>query len=61
MDKLYHFRDCYFETHNVEEAEKKESDVAQELDKTLKTILEKEGQCCVAANFFCLLLKTANE
>lgn len=50
MDELYNFRDCYFETHNVEEAEKKESDVAQEVEKTLKILEEKEGWCCVAAN-----------
>lgn len=48
VDELYHFRDCYFETHDVEEAGKKESDVAQELEKTLKTLEEKEGRCCVA-------------
>lgn len=55
MDELYNFRDCYFETHNVEEAEKKESDVAQELEKTLKMLEEKEGRCCVAANIFFFL------
>lgn len=50
MDELYNFRDCYFETHNVEEAEKKESDVAQEVEKTLKKLEEKEGWCRIASN-----------
>lgn len=44
VDELYNFRDCYFETHSVEEAGKKESDVAQELEKTLKMLEEKEDQ-----------------
>lgn len=51
VDELYHFRDCYFETHDVEEAGKKEGNVAQELEKTLKTLEEKEGRCCFAAHF----------
>lgn len=44
MDELYNFRDCYFETHSVEEAGRKENDVAQELEKTLKMLEEKEGR-----------------
>ena len=43
MDELYNFRDCYFETHSVEEAGRKQSDVAQEIEKTLKKLEEKEG------------------
>ncbi|XP_067379666.1 tetratricopeptide repeat protein 5 isoform X2 [Channa argus] len=42
VDELYNFRDCYFETHNVEEAGRKQSDVAQQLEKTLKRLEEKE-------------------
>ncbi|XP_040886647.1 tetratricopeptide repeat protein 5 [Toxotes jaculatrix] len=43
VDELYNFRDCYFETHSVEEAGRKQSDVAQETEKTLKKLEEKEG------------------
>lgn len=42
VDELYNFRDSYFETHSVEEAGKKQSDVAQEIEKTLKKLEEKE-------------------
>lgn len=47
VDKLYNFRDCYFETHSVEQAGKKQSDVAQEMEKTLKKLEEKERECCI--------------
>lgn len=47
VDELYNFRDCYFETHSVEEAGKKQSDVAQEMEKTLKKLEEKERECCI--------------
>ncbi|XP_019951073.2 tetratricopeptide repeat protein 5 [Paralichthys olivaceus] len=42
VDELHHFRDCYFETHSLEEAGRKQSDVAQEMEKTLKKLEEKE-------------------
>ncbi|XP_069025932.1 tetratricopeptide repeat protein 5 [Embiotoca jacksoni] len=42
VDELYHFRDCYFETHSVEEAGRKHGDVAQEKERTLKKLEEKE-------------------
>lgn len=45
MDELYNYRDCYFETHSVEDAGRKQRDVAQEMDKTLKKLEEKEGDC----------------
>lgn len=44
MDELYNFRDCYFETHSVEEAGRKQSDVAREIEKTLKKLEEREGE-----------------
>lgn len=44
MDDLYNFRDCYFETHSIEDAKKKDSDVTQEMEKTLKYLQEKEGE-----------------
>lgn len=42
VDEVYNFRDHYFETHSVEEAGKKQSDVAQEVERTLKKLEEKE-------------------
>lgn len=44
VDQLYNFRDCYFETHSIEEAGRKQSDVTRELEKTLKMLEEKEGE-----------------
>lgn len=44
MDDLYSFRDCYFETHSVEDAEKKDSNVTKEMEKTLEYLQEKEGE-----------------
>ncbi len=43
VDDLYSFRDRYFETHGVEDAGRKQNDVAQEMAKTLKRLEEKEG------------------
>ncbi len=43
VDDLYSFRDRYFETHSVEDAGRKQNDVAQEMAKTLKRLEEKEG------------------
>ncbi|XP_026174814.1 tetratricopeptide repeat protein 5 [Mastacembelus armatus] len=51
VDELYHFRDCYFETHSVEEAGRKQSDVAQELEKALKKLEEKEERYKHKAEF----------
>ncbi|XP_057709654.1 tetratricopeptide repeat protein 5 isoform X1 [Corythoichthys intestinalis] len=42
VDELYKYRDCYFETHSVEEAGRKQQDVSQELGKVLKKLEEKE-------------------
>ncbi|XP_077401481.1 tetratricopeptide repeat protein 5 isoform X1 [Vanacampus margaritifer] len=42
VDELYNYRDCYFETHSVEEAAHKQQDVAVELEKVLKKMQEKE-------------------
>lgn len=49
VDELYNFRDCYFETHSVDEAGRKQSDVAQEIEKTLKKLEETEGECTYTA------------
>jgi len=43
VDDLYSFRDRYFETHSVEDAGRKQNDVAQEMAKTLERLEEKEG------------------
>lgn len=44
VDELYHFRDHYFATHNVEDASRKQNDVTQEMNKTLQRLEEKEGK-----------------
>ncbi|TKS92936.1 Tetratricopeptide repeat protein 5 [Collichthys lucidus] len=51
VDELYNFRDCYFETHSMEEAGRKKSDVAQEMEKTLKKLEEKEDSFQDTAEF----------
>ncbi|CAJ1086136.1 tetratricopeptide repeat protein 5 [Xyrichtys novacula] len=51
VDDLYKFRDCYFETHSVEEAGRKQKDVAQEMENTLKKLEEKEGDLKHKAEF----------
>uniref|UniRef100_A0A3Q4BD49 Tetratricopeptide repeat protein 5 OB fold domain-containing protein n=1 Tax=Mola mola TaxID=94237 RepID=A0A3Q4BD49_MOLML len=51
VDDLYNFRDCYFETHSEEEAGNKQSDVAQEIENTLKKLEEKENQFKHKAEF----------
>lgn len=51
VDGLYHFRDCYFETHSVEDAGRKQSDVTQELEKTLKKLEEYEDRYKHKAEF----------
>ncbi|XP_032400149.1 tetratricopeptide repeat protein 5 [Etheostoma spectabile] len=51
VDELYNFRDCYFETHSVEDAGRKQSDVAQESEKTLKRLEEKEDNFKHKAEF----------
>ncbi|XP_056299078.1 tetratricopeptide repeat protein 5 isoform X2 [Pseudoliparis swirei] len=51
VDELYNFRDCYLEAHSVEEAGRKQSDVAQEIKKTLKKLKEKENHFKHKAEF----------
>ncbi|XP_046870037.1 tetratricopeptide repeat protein 5 [Hypomesus transpacificus] len=55
VDELYNFRDHYFETHNVEDAERKQNDVTVEMEKALKKLEEKEESHRHSAEF--LLLK----
>ncbi|XP_015247243.1 PREDICTED: tetratricopeptide repeat protein 5 isoform X1 [Cyprinodon variegatus] len=42
VDELYQFKDCYFETHGVEEAGRKPDDVKQKMEEILKKLEEKE-------------------
>ncbi|XP_059381740.1 tetratricopeptide repeat protein 5 [Carassius carassius] len=51
VDDLYSFRDRYFETHSVEDAGRKQNDVAQEMAKTLKRLEEKEDLYKHSAQF----------
>lgn len=43
MDQLYSFRECYFETHSVEDAGRKQQDVREEMEKTLHQMEEVVG------------------
>lgn len=56
VDDLYNFRDCYFETHSEEEAGNKQSDVAQEIENTLKKLEEKESEHCIRTTVHSLLV-----
>ncbi|XP_071765236.1 tetratricopeptide repeat protein 5 [Centroberyx gerrardi] len=51
VDELYNFRDSYFETHSVEDAGRKQSDVAQEMEKTMQKLEEKEERFKHKAEF----------
>ncbi|XP_069507874.1 tetratricopeptide repeat protein 5 [Ambystoma mexicanum] len=55
VDRLYHFRDHYFDTHSVEDAGRKQQDVADELAKTLLQVQKFEG--CVKNKSMYLLQK----
>ncbi|KAF4089194.1 hypothetical protein AMELA_G00063450 [Ameiurus melas] len=54
VDGLYHFRDHYFETHSVEDANRKQNDVAEEMNKTLRKLEEKEELYKNSAQFLLL-------
>ncbi|KAI2662868.1 Tetratricopeptide repeat protein 5 [Labeo rohita] len=54
VDDLYSFRDRYFETHSVEDAGRKQNDVAQEMAKTLQRLDEKEDLYKNSAQFLLL-------
>ncbi|XDV18901.1 hypothetical protein PO909_024499 [Leuciscus waleckii] len=54
VDDLYSFRDHYFETHSVEDAGRKQNDVAQEMAKTLERLQEKEDLYKHSAQFLLL-------
>nr|NP_001017654.1 tetratricopeptide repeat protein 5 [Danio rerio]AAH93176.1 Tetratricopeptide repeat domain 5 [Danio rerio] len=54
VDDLYSFRGRYFETHSVEDAGRKQNDVAQEMAKTLKRLEEKADLYKHSAQFLLL-------
>lgn len=60
MDELYHFRDHYFETHSVEDAGRKQNDVAQAMEKTLTKLREKEGEMTEQKRKVCCDLVTTH-
>lgn len=43
VEELYQFNRCYFQTHDVEDATKKDSDVKNKMEETLKLLSLKEG------------------
>uniref|UniRef100_A0A8C5EWU6 Tetratricopeptide repeat protein 5 OB fold domain-containing protein n=1 Tax=Gouania willdenowi TaxID=441366 RepID=A0A8C5EWU6_GOUWI len=51
VDDLYKFRDCYFETHSLDDATRKTSDVAQQMEQTLKKMEEQEQSLKHKAEF----------
>ncbi|XP_053324480.1 tetratricopeptide repeat protein 5 [Spea bombifrons] len=60
VDKLYHFRDHYFETHSVEDAARKQYDVEQEMEKTIYQIEEMDDGWKNRAFFLMLKGKVLN-
>lgn len=54
VDELYAFRDHYFENHSVEDAGRKQNDVAQEMEKTIKKLEDKEESLKHKAEFLLL-------
>ncbi|XP_006007583.1 tetratricopeptide repeat protein 5 [Latimeria chalumnae] len=55
VQQLYHFRDHYFETHSVEDAGKKQQDVAAEMAKVVKQLEAMED--CAPSKACYLMLK----
>lgn len=60
MDQLYCFRDSYFETHSVEDAGRKQQDVQDEMEKTLRQMEEVLGSVQVEAQALMLKGKALN-
>uniref|UniRef100_A0A2K5QJL2 Tetratricopeptide repeat domain 5 n=1 Tax=Cebus imitator TaxID=2715852 RepID=A0A2K5QJL2_CEBIM len=60
VDQLYSFRDCYFETHSVEEAGRKQQDVRKEMEKTLQQMEEVAGSVQGKAQVLMLTGKALN-
>ncbi|KAM9203006.1 tetratricopeptide repeat protein 5 isoform 2-T2 [Dugong dugon] len=60
VDQLYSFRDCYFETHSVEDAGRKQQDVREEMEKTLRQMEEVAGSVQGKAQVLMLTGKALN-
>ncbi|XP_059561802.1 tetratricopeptide repeat protein 5 [Myotis daubentonii] len=60
VDQLYSFRDCYFETHSVEDAGRKQQDVREEMEKTLQQMKEVVGSVQGKAQVLMLTGKALN-
>uniref|UniRef100_A0A8C3WNA0 Tetratricopeptide repeat protein 5 n=1 Tax=Catagonus wagneri TaxID=51154 RepID=A0A8C3WNA0_9CETA len=60
VDQLYTFRECYFETHSVEDAGRKPQDVREEMEKTLQQIKEVVGSIQGNAHVLMLTGKALN-
>ncbi|XP_022443271.2 tetratricopeptide repeat protein 5 isoform X1 [Delphinapterus leucas] len=60
VDRLYSFRECYFETHGVEDAGRKQQDVREEMEKTLQQMEEVVGSVQGKAQVLMLTGKALN-
>ncbi|XP_058594334.1 tetratricopeptide repeat protein 5 [Neofelis nebulosa] len=60
VDQLYSFRECYFETHGVEDAGRKQQDVQEEMEKTLQQMEEVVGSAQGKAQVLMLTGKALN-
>ncbi|XP_036303108.1 tetratricopeptide repeat protein 5 [Pipistrellus kuhlii] len=60
VDQLYSFRDCYFDTHSVEDAGRKQQDVREEMEKTLQQMKEVMGSVQGKAQVLMLTGKALN-
>lgn len=60
VDQLYSFRECYFETHSVEHAGRKQQDVREEMEKTLQQMEEVVGSVQGNAQVLMLTGKALN-
>ncbi|XP_045306120.1 tetratricopeptide repeat protein 5 [Leopardus geoffroyi] len=60
VDQLYSFRECYFETHGVEDAGRKQQDVREEMEKTLQQMEEVVGPAQGKAQVLMLTGKALN-
>ncbi|XP_059859519.1 tetratricopeptide repeat protein 5 isoform X1 [Lagenorhynchus albirostris] len=60
VDRLYSFRECYFETHSVEDAGRKQQDVREEMEKTLQQMEEVVGSVQGKAQVLMLTGKALN-
>ncbi|XP_012608251.1 tetratricopeptide repeat protein 5 isoform X1 [Microcebus murinus] len=60
VDQLYSFRDCYFETHSVEDAGRKQQDVREKMEKTLQQMEEVVGSVQGKAQALMLTGKALN-